>query len=114
MILVDDAPLAAPLIFNEMLAEFGEGVFDFDWDTETEMPDPWLLGGEDPLRAQIRILSGRPDVTAWTMGAGRQLAARLSVEETELLPTVSATDDSDATEDSVTVCAEGDEGPSTL
>ena len=73
LLLVDDTPMQEAVLFAEVV-ELMPGVVDFDWLTATEMPQPWLLGGESAMRAQVRLLSGRSDVTAWTADAGRKLA----------------------------------------
>lgn len=76
LLLVDDAPMAEAVIFAEVV-QLLPGVVDFDWSDAVQMPEPWLLHGESSLHAQVRLLSGRPDVTAWTAGAGKELAAIL-------------------------------------
>lgn len=126
MILIDDTEPETAILFEAMIEEF-PGVIDFDWDTEwskaSEPVKPWEWEWRSPLRGLISQLSKRSDVTAWTQEAGSQLAELLKQratvqksllglyeQETELLPTVAATD----VTASVTVSAEGDEGPSPL
>ena len=118
--LIDDAPLEEAVFFAEVDAKF-PGVVDFDWATAVGMPEPWQWDWETPLRAQLRVLGGRSDVTAWTAEAASALSAVLKEPATnhrtllglgedagELPPTVAATDGTA----SVTVSVEGVEGTS--
>lgn len=118
--LVDDAEMQPSVIFAEVDALF-PGVVDFDWLTETEMPKPWLLGGESALRAHVRLLAGRSDVTAWTAEASTTLAAVLRAP-TGLHRTLLGLDEGasdrpptvepEAIATPATVSAEGDADPS--
>jgi hypothetical protein len=127
--LVDDTEPLPALIFEELVAEQGIcRLSAVEVDELLQMPDPWLLHGETPLRAQMRLLSGRPDVTAWTSGDGKLLAAKLKEigeqppgfhrktllglgdDVDEQPPTVAVT----GAATPVTVSAEGDEGPPNL
>lgn len=70
-VLADDTQLCEPEIFFDLVEHWHATCPEF-FLTEAEvldlmqMPDPWLLHGESPLRAQLRLLSGTPDVTGWT------------------------------------------------
>lgn len=111
MILIDDVKLEPAALFDAMVQEFPD-VVNFDWDTAWEAANepvlPWQWEWRTPLRGLVQQLTNRSDVTAWTVEAGRELAAAL--EETGLLPIVAAEGGTAPS----TVSAEGEEGPSTL
>lgn len=118
--LVDDTPEAEAVFFAEMVERF-PGVIDFDWAAAVQMPQPWLLGGESPLRAQMRVLSGRPDVTAWTADASHYLTAVLKEPVGSHRTLLGLSDDDDSQPPTVAVeaiatplavSAEGDGEPS--
>ena len=122
--LVDDAEPLPAVIFDELVAERGiSSLSAVEVDELLQMPQPWLLHGETALRAQVRLLSGRADVTAWTVEAGRKLAAALEAPPglhrtllglgggaDEQPPTVAA----EGVAAPSTVSAGGDEGPPNL
>ena len=124
MKLVDDEPLLAPLIFDRLITEWPELFIAEEEILElVQLPEPWLLHGETPLRAQMRLLSGRPDVTAWTVDAGRKLAAALEAPPKLHRTLLGLGDDVDGQPPTVAttgvaapvaVSAEGDEGPPNL
>jgi hypothetical protein len=121
--LVDSDGQVPALIFDQLVTEWPELFVPESKILElTQLPDPWQWEWETPLRAQMRVLSGRPDVTAWTTDAGTALAAVLKSptgmhrsllglgDETDVQPPTVA---SGASEPSA-VSADGDEGAATL
>jgi hypothetical protein len=92
VILVDEPVVVAPVIFDAMMAELvsvredrcWDDVFGFDWDAEcSEWPAPWEWEWRTPLRGFMTVLSGRSDVTAWTLEAARELGSLLEDSSAE-------------------------------
>lgn len=127
MNLVDDGPLATPLIFDQLLDEDYPGepgypwrsaIYAFDWDAAWEIANqpipPWQWEWRSPLRALQVQLIGHPDVTSWTQGAGTALAAML--REPTGVGSILSLSDTDTTilrpvVDSCFDSGEGDAGP---
>ena len=95
MILVDEECQVPAVIFDGMMAELvsADGdrcwgdVFGFDWDVQfaeaAQMPEPWQWEWRTPLRSMMASLSGRSDVTAWTLEAARELDSLLEDSSAE-------------------------------
>lgn len=114
MNLVDDEELLAPLIFDALIKEWPELFISADEILDmTQMPEPWVWEWETPLRAHLRVLGGRPDVTAWTADAALHLAAVLKEPASAHRTLLGLVDDQPPTVDEP-VCAEGEEDTSLL
>lgn len=95
--LVDEVVQAPAVIFDEMMAELAlpdedayrtwGDVFAFDWQThwaEASAPvEPWVWEWRTPLRGLLSQLSGRSDVTTWTLEAAKELDSLLKDSSTD-------------------------------